>query len=73
MCDRAGPKSSRLTGGDRLQRYWNEFKPGGDYLETIGDTIFCPVPAGTTGWATRTIDVVYAYVPFPPVLSVATY
>jgi hypothetical protein len=60
MCDRAEPKSSRLTGAERLQRYWGVLKPGTDYLETIGNTIFCPVPAGTTGWATRTIDVIYA-------------
>lgn len=60
MCNRVDPKPSRLTGAHRLHRYWNEFKPGGDYLETIADTIFCPVPAGTTGWATRTIDVIYA-------------
>lgn len=59
-CNRSILPNSRLTGADHLGRYWNEFKPGADYLDTIGDTIFCPVPGGTTGWATRTIDVIYA-------------
>lgn len=59
-CHRAPTIEPRLKGGDRLGRYWNEFKPGSDYLDTIGDTIFCPVPGGTTGWATRTMDVIYA-------------
>jgi len=59
-CDRFITAEPRLKGAERLGRYWNEFKPGSNYLETIGDTIFCPVPGGTTGWATRTIDVVYA-------------
>ncbi|KAK8844534.1 hypothetical protein IAR55_006381 [Kwoniella newhampshirensis] len=50
----------QLVGGTTMRRYWNEMKPGADYMETIGDTVFCPVPRGTTGWATRTIDVIYA-------------
>jgi hypothetical protein len=61
VCERPIPSKPRLTDAHRLHRYWNAYKPGGDYLETIGDTIFCPVPGGTTGWATRTIDVIYAY------------
>nr|XP_031859815.1 uncharacterized protein CI109_004663 [Kwoniella shandongensis]KAA5526887.1 hypothetical protein CI109_004663 [Kwoniella shandongensis] len=61
-CDRPFKDVSepRLVGGNTMRRYWNEMKPGADYLETIGDTVFCPVPRGTTGWATRTIDVIYA-------------
>jgi len=60
VCERQMPSKPRLSDAHRLHRYWNEFKPGSDYLGTIGDTVFCPVPGGTTGWATRTIDVVYA-------------
>ncbi|WVR09270.1 hypothetical protein IAU60_006335 [Kwoniella sp. DSM 27419] len=59
VCDRPYKHTaSNLVEGNLLQRYWNELK--GDYLETIGDTVFCPLPRGTTGWATRTIDVIYA-------------
>jgi hypothetical protein len=50
----------KLTGGNLKQRYWGTLKPGADYLETIGDSVFCPIPRGTTGWATRTSDVIYA-------------
>jgi hypothetical protein len=50
----------KLIGGELLARHWNEMKPGSNYVQTIGDTVFCPVPKGTTGWATRTIDVIYA-------------
>ncbi|KAG8956524.1 hypothetical protein FRC04_000002 [Tulasnella sp. 424] len=34
----------------------------GDYTYTglLNDTIFCPQPAGTTGWATRLVDSIYA-------------
>lgn len=39
----------KLSGADGLDRYWNAMKPGADYLETIGDTVFCPLPRGTTG------------------------
>lgn len=30
------------------------------YMELLNDTIFCPQPAGTTGWATRLVDSIYA-------------
>lgn len=71
-CNRVPTTQPRLKGAESLGRYWQEFKPGADYLQTISDTIFCPVPAGTTGWATRTIDVVYAYVTYPPILLLLT-
>ncbi|KAL1407751.1 hypothetical protein Q8F55_007185 [Vanrija albida] len=48
-----------LEGADALETWWGELRPGSDYLQTINETVFCPVPRGTTGWATRTIDVVY--------------
>jgi len=50
----------KLFGANLKDRYWGQLKPGADYMETIGDTIFCPLPRGTTGWATRTSDVIYA-------------
>ncbi|KAF8342878.1 uncharacterized protein EI90DRAFT_3030555 [Cantharellus anzutake] len=31
-----------------------------DYMGILNDTIFCPQPAGTTGWATRLVDSIYA-------------
>lgn len=54
-----------LEGGNDLDVFWGRMKlyPDGveaDYMDTIGDTVFCPLPRGTTGWATRTIDVIYA-------------
>lgn len=48
-----------LIDGEKLDNYWHKLQPGGDYLSTINDTIFCPLPRGTTGWATRTADVIY--------------
>jgi hypothetical protein len=51
---------SKLFGGNLMQRYLGSLKPGANYTETIGDSIFCPLPRGTTGWATRTSDVIYA-------------
>ncbi|KAF8338858.1 uncharacterized protein EI90DRAFT_3117929 [Cantharellus anzutake] len=31
-----------------------------DYINLLNDTIFCPQPAGTTGWSTRLVDSIYA-------------
>lgn len=60
-CDRPFRQiHGNLYGGNNKQRYLGELKPGADYMETIGDAIFCPIPRGTTGWATRTPDVIYA-------------
>jgi hypothetical protein len=57
-CDR--PMSpGRLTGGEKLERWWQQLRPNSDYLTTINETVFCPLPRGTTGWATRTTDVIY--------------
>ncbi|KLT45199.1 hypothetical protein CC85DRAFT_282690 [Cutaneotrichosporon oleaginosum] len=74
VCERPWRKDTRgmkLKGAEKLKTYWGSLRPSlvrpasepnpaKDYMETIGDSIFCPVPRGTTGWATRTIDVVYA-------------
>ncbi|ORY27093.1 hypothetical protein BCR39DRAFT_578143 [Naematelia encephala] len=61
MCERPYKHiEPKLVGANSLSVYWDRMKPGADYLETIGDTVFCPLPRGTTGWATRTIDVIYA-------------
>ncbi|TXT08894.1 hypothetical protein VHUM_03022 [Vanrija humicola] len=66
QCDRPYKKiRGNLEGGNDLDVFWGRMKlyPDGseaDYMDTIGDTVFCPLPRGTTGWATRTIDVIYA-------------
>ncbi|GMK55282.1 hypothetical protein CspeluHIS016_0203380 [Cutaneotrichosporon spelunceum] len=74
VCERIWRKDIRrikLTGAEKLKTHWGSLKPSlvrpasepnpaKDYMDTLGDTIFCPVPRGTTGWATRTIDVIYA-------------
>ena len=39
----------RLASGTLLSRYWDEYKEGEDYLGTMNDTVFCPLPRGTTG------------------------
>ena len=49
----------RLEGGDQLERWWQKLRPNNNYIQTINETVFCPLPRGTTGWATRTIDVIY--------------
>jgi hypothetical protein len=49
----------RLEGGDKLEVWWQQLKPKHDYMQTINETVFCPLPRGTTGWATRTTDVIY--------------
>ena len=46
---RATTMIPRLEGGDLLPVYWNEYPPDMDYLATINNTIFCPLPRGTTG------------------------
>lgn len=57
-CDR--PLSpGKLTGGDKLEVYWQTYKPWHNYIQMVNETIFCVLPRGTTGWATRTIDVAY--------------
>jgi hypothetical protein len=62
MCSRSPRKEIevRLTGADKLDSYWQRFKPDYTYVQTINETIFCPLPRGTTGWATRMNDVVYS-------------
>lgn len=51
---------TNLVGGHALTTFWDQLKPGADYLDTMADTIFCPLPRGTTGWATRMSDAIYA-------------
>ena len=58
ICDRV-VQPGRLEGGDKLERWWQRYKQGHDYVSTINETIFCPLPRGTTGWATRMNDVIY--------------
>lgn len=72
VCDRPYKKiRGKLTGANDLVSYWGKLKPASrgasdaskpakQYMDTIGDAIFCPLPRGTTGWATRTTDVIYA-------------
>lgn len=72
VCDRPYKKArGKLTGANDLPSYWGQLKPSSRptaapsspsklYMDTIGDAIFCPLPRGTTGWATRTSDVIYA-------------
>ena len=38
----------------------NTFEPGGDYMSTLNNTQFCLHTRGTTGWATRLADMLYA-------------
>ncbi|KAF8307213.1 hypothetical protein DL93DRAFT_2232275 [Clavulina sp. PMI_390] len=68
MCNRAGwspgeRPARRLKGleeeGPDLMALWGhtgEF----DYMGILNHTIFCPQPAGTTGWATRLADSIFA-------------
>ncbi|KAF8338835.1 uncharacterized protein EI90DRAFT_2908502 [Cantharellus anzutake] len=63
-CGREGWKSGETEkrlypNGPKLRSI---FGSTGDYGYTgiLNDTIFCPQPAGTTGWATRLVDSVYA-------------
>ena len=38
----------------------NTFEPGGDCMSTLNNTQFCLHTRGTTGWATRLADMLYA-------------
>lgn len=65
QCDRPIPATAKLTNTDKLKTLWGALKDvEGDkeakYMDTIGDSIFCPVPAGTVGWTYRLADVAYA-------------
>jgi hypothetical protein len=40
---------TRLEGGSAKESYWNTYPSGKDYLATLNDTVFCPLPAGITG------------------------
>jgi hypothetical protein len=53
-------KSPSLEGGNELQTIWNGYGDYGDYLTLLADTVFCPLVRGTTGWASRTVDSIYA-------------
>ncbi|KAF8307625.1 hypothetical protein DL93DRAFT_2171636 [Clavulina sp. PMI_390] len=67
-CSRVGWHSEerstrRLRGlgeeGPELTAVWSG-TGGYDYMGILNNTIFCPQPAGTTGWATRLADSVFA-------------
>ncbi|KAF8307239.1 hypothetical protein DL93DRAFT_2177708 [Clavulina sp. PMI_390] len=68
MCNRAGwnsgeRSSRRLNGleeeGPDLVTLWDNTGEY-DYMGILNNTIFCPQPAGTTGWSTRLVDSIFA-------------
>ncbi|KAF8309132.1 NAD(P)-binding protein [Clavulina sp. PMI_390] len=68
ICPRSGWHSGeqptrRLQGleqqGPDLTTIWGGLG-GYDYMGILNNTIFCPQPAGTTGWATRLVDSIFA-------------
>jgi hypothetical protein len=50
----------KLIGGTELETIWDGHGHHGNYFKLLGDTIFCPLVRGTTGWASRMVDVIYA-------------
>ena len=51
MCERnyEGLRDTKLSGGTAMKTYWGGYAPGGDYLSTLNETVFCPLPRGITG------------------------
>ncbi|EJT98904.1 hypothetical protein DACRYDRAFT_110241 [Dacryopinax primogenitus] len=49
----------RLETEQRLMTVWDSLGDYESYPAILNDTIWCPLPEGVTGWATRLEDVVY--------------
>ncbi|GFZ52393.1 hypothetical protein JCM24511_10166 [Saitozyma sp. JCM 24511] len=49
-CPRPYQKFDRgnLDSGASMPSYWNSYPEGKDYLQTLNDTVFCPLPPGIT-------------------------
>lgn len=54
-----GDGEMKLVTEHELKTLWDT-RGDYEYVDLLGDTIFCPQPAGTTGWATRLVDSLYA-------------
>ncbi|KZO99764.1 glycosyltransferase family 47 protein [Calocera viscosa TUFC12733] len=52
--------SPKLVTPQRLVTVWDTLSDYESYPAILNDTIFCPLPEGVTGWATRLEDVIYA-------------
>ena len=52
--------AGRLLGGEAMNSVWGSLGGHEDCVSMLNDVVFCPLVKGTTGWATRTSDVIYA-------------
>jgi len=39
---------------------WASLSSGKNTLNSLNDTVFCPLPYGVTGWSTHTENAIYA-------------
>jgi len=54
------PERRLHAGGPPLYVTWGNYGRQPNYIALLNDTVFCPQPAGSTGWTTRVIDSMYA-------------
>ena len=62
VCQRSAILSARpaLVDAKSMALAYQTYTPAKDYLDALGDAVFCPLTLGIAGWAPRTVDTVYA-------------